>query len=162
MTAILERAPAAFPGDVTRPGEAVIEPIFLNATNPPTEFGAPVKVVANQAAKIAAGDTAASFYGVLTRIAPSESGGLAQAFGDGVPSTSHFQGVIVKGYVAVKCAQGNPARGGAVYMRVTAATGKNVGDFEAVADGANSVLLPGVVWATINKDANNIAEIRIG
>ena len=112
--------------------------------------------------KIAAGDTAASFYGVLTRVAPSESGGLAQAFGDGVPSTTHFQGVIVKGYVAVKCAQGNPSRGGAVYMRVTAATGKNVGDFEAVADGANSVLLPGVIWAISYKDANDIAEIRIG
>lgn len=162
MTAILERAPAAFPGDVTRPGEAVIEPIFLAATNPPTEFGVPVKVVSNKAEKIAAGDTAAKFYGVLTRIAPSESGSLAQAFNEGVPSTSHFQGVIVKGYVAVKCAQGNPTRGGAVYMRVTAATGKNVGDFEADADGANSVALPGVIWATSYKDADNIAEIRIG
>ena len=162
MTAILDRAPAGFPGDVTRPGEAGIAPIFLTATNPPTEYGVPVKIVANQAAKIAAGDTAASFYGVLTRIAPSESGGLSQAFGDGVPSTSHFQGIIVKGYVAVKCAQGTPIRGGAVYMRVTAATGKNVGDFEAVADGANSVLLPGVIWATSYTDANNIAEIRIG
>lgn len=162
MTAILERAPAGFPGDVTRPGEAVVEPAMLHPTDTPTAFGVPVKVINNTAAKIVAGDTAASFYGVLTRIAPSESGGLAQAFGDGVPSTTHFQGIIVKGYVAVKCAQGNPSRGGAVYMRVTAATGKNVGDFEAVADGANSVALPGVIWATSYKDANNIAEIRIG
>ena len=162
MTAILYRADAAFPGDVTRPGEAVIEPVFLDASAAPEAFGVPVKIVSGKAQKMAASATAAQFYGVLTRITPSESGTLAQAFNEGIPNTAQAQGVLVKGYVAVKCAVGTPARGGAVYMRVTAATGKNVGDFEATADGANSVALPGVIWATDGVGNNNIAEIRIG
>jgi hypothetical protein len=71
------------------------------------------------------------------------------------------QGIVVKGYVNVVCTQGTPARGGSVFVRVTADTGKAVGDFETAADSGKCVALTGVTWAVDGKDASNIAEIRI-
>jgi hypothetical protein len=61
----------------------------------------------------------------------------------------------------VVCTQGTPVRGGAVYVRVTAASGKLVGDFETAADSGACVAITGATWAVDGKDATNIAEIRI-
>lgn len=161
MTSYLYRAPAGVAGDVTRPDEAIIESGLLDAEAAPAAFGVPVKVVNGKIAKIASGDTAAKFYGVLTRVVPAISGSLAQGFDDGTPNPAAVQGVIVGGYVNVKCTVGTPARGGTVYMRVTAATGKAIGDLEATADSTNNVALTGVIWSVDGKDADNVTEIRI-
>ena len=161
MTSFLYRAPSGVAGDVTRPDDTIVEPGLLNAAKAPTAFGAPVKIVSGKFEAIEASDTAAVFYGILSRVAPSIAGDLTQTFASGTPNVESVQGIVVKGYVNVVCTQGTPVRGGAVYMRVTAATGKAVGDLEATADGVNNVALPGVTWAVDGKDASNVTEIRI-
>lgn len=158
MTSILFRAGAGFAGDITRPSATVVEPGALNPAKAPTAFGVPVKIVSGKFEKIEASDTAAVFYGVLSRNIPQVSADVDST----QPSTTGVQGIVTKGYVNVVCTIGNPARGGVVYMRVVAATGKAIGDFEATADGSNNVALTGVVWGVDGKDASNVTEIRIG
>lgn len=161
MTSYLYRAPAGVAGDVTRPDNTVVEPGLLNPSAAPTAFGAPVKLVSGKFEKIASGDAASVFAGVLSRVAPSIAGDLAQTFAGGTPNTASVQGIVVKGYMNVVCTQGTPVRGGAVYVRVTADTGKLVGDFETAADSGKCVAITGATWAVDGKDATNIAEIRI-
>lgn len=161
MTSFLYRAPSGVAGDVTRPDDTVIESGLLNAAAVPSAFGAPVKIVSGKFEKIAESDTAAVFYGILSRVAPSIAGDLTETFAGGTPNADAVQGIVVSGYVNVVCTIGTPERGGIVYMRVVAATGKVVGDFEATADGVNNVALTGVVWGVDGKDASNITEIRI-
>ena len=68
---------------------------------------------------------------------------------------------FVGGADFVACTIGTPVRNGTVYMRVVAAAGKAIGDLEATADGANSVALTGVAWASDGKDSSNVAELKI-
>jgi len=161
MTSILYRASSGVAGDVTRPDNSVVESGLLNASNAPSAFGAPVKIVSGKFEAIEAADVAADFAGVLTRIAPAIAGDLVETYAGGTPNTDSVQGIAVKGYVNVVCTIGTPARGGVVYMRVTADTGKAIGDLEATADGVKNVALVGVEWAVDGKDSSNVSEIRI-
>lgn len=161
MTSILYRASSGIAGDVTRPDNTVVEPGLLNAAQAPTAFGAPVKIVSGKFEKIASGDDAADFYGILSRVAPAISGSLVETFAGGTPNVEAVQGIVREGYVNVVCTIGTPARGGVVYMRVVAATGKAIGDLEATADSTNNVALTGVTWGVDGKDASNVTEIRI-
>lgn len=161
MTAYLYRAPSGVAGDVTRQQDTVVESGLLNSAKAPTAFGAPVKIVSGKFEKIEASDAATVFAGILSRIAPSIAGDTAQTFASGTPNVQSVQGVVVKGYVNVKCAVGTPVRGAQVYMRTTADTGKAVGDLETAADSGKCVALSGVTWAVDGKDADNVAEIRI-
>lgn len=148
-------------GAITRPLETTVESVNLNASKPVLAFGAPVKLVSGKAEPFEVGSTAASFYGVITRVAPSIGGNTAQTFTDSTPNTASIQGVAVRGYLNVVCTIGTPVRGGAVYVRVVAASGKAIGDFEATADGSNNVALTNVVWAVDGKDGDNITELKI-
>ncbi len=161
MTSFLYRAPSGVAGDVTRPDDTIVEPGLLNAAQAPAAFGVPVKIVSGKFEKIASADVATVFAGILSRIAPSIAGDTAQAFASGTPNTASVQGIVTSGYVNVLCLVGTPARGGIVYMRVTAAAGKLVGDLEATSDTTLSVALVGVTWATDGKDSGNVAEISI-
>lgn len=161
MTAFLYRAPSGVAGDITRQQDTIVESGLLNAAKAPTAFGAPVKIVSGKFEKIEASDAATVFAGVLSRIAPSIAGDTAQTFASGTPNVESVQGIVVKGYVNVVCAQGTPVRGAAVYVRITADTGKAVGDFEIAADSGKCVAIAGVTWAVDGKDASNVAEIRI-
>jgi hypothetical protein len=62
--------------------------------------------------------------------------------------------------VKVACTQGTPVKGGLAYVRIVVGSGKAIGDIEATADGANSLVIPGAEWALNGKDGNNIAELR--
>lgn len=161
MTSILYRASSGVAGDVTRPDNTVVEPGLLNASAAPTAFGAPVKLVSGKFEKIASGDAATVFAGILSRIAPSIAGDLVQTYAGGTPNAESVQGIVREGYVNVVCTQGTPARGGQVYVRITADTGKLVGDLETAADTGKCVALSGVTWAVDGKDASNVTEIRI-
>lgn len=161
MTSFLYRAPAGVVGDVTRHTESTIEAGLLNTAKVPTAFGVPVKLVSGKFEPIEAADTAAKFAGVITRVAPAINGSLNETFNGSSPYAEQVQGILVSGYVNVKCAIGTPVRGGKVYMRVVAASGKALGDFEATADGANNVDLVNVTWAVDGKDANGTSEIRV-
>lgn len=161
MTAFLYRAPSGVAGDITRQLDTTVESGLLNAAKAPTKFGAPVKIVSGLFEKIEASDAATVFAGIISRSVPSIAGDTAQSFGTGTPNTTSVQGIVVKGYVNVTCTQGTPVRGGQVFMRITADTGKAVGDLETAADSGKCVALTGVTWAVDGKDAGNVAEIRI-
>lgn len=68
--------------------------------------------------------------------------------------------VIQRGSVSVICSQGEPVVGGDVYVRTVADkdAGKNIGDFEAAADGENSVKLTNAQWGG-SVDVNGVAEL---
>jgi len=161
MTSILYRASSGVAGDVTRPDDTVVESGLLNAAKAPTAFGAPVKIVSGKFEKVEASDAATVFYGILSRVAPSIAGDLVQTYAGGTPNASAVQGIVREGYVNVVCTQGTPARGGQVFMRITADTGKAVGDLETAADSGKCVALTGVTWAVDGKDSSNVTEIRI-
>lgn len=154
MTAIVTNMPAGFAGEATRSDGAVVVSLQLAAD---LAHGSPVKITSGKAAAIESGDTADVFYGVLTRSAPSVSDSST-----GNADTDYVQSILRKGFVNVACKQGTPAIGGAVYVRVTADTGKLVGDFETAADSGKCVAITGATWATAGKDSNNIAEAFFG
>lgn len=164
MVSYLYDAPAGVVGAITRVDNTVVEPGMLDATTPPTAFGQPVKInpATGKFQLMGAAAVAGDFYGILTRIVPSISGTLGQAFADGAPNADQIQGIATRGYVNVACVIGTPVRDGIVYVRIVdGGAGKPVGQYEATADGANSVAVTELVWATNGKDSTNIAEVRI-
>lgn len=159
MASFLYNAPAGTKGEVSRAGESNVEPVLQGAQ---CVFGAPVKFDGSgNVVPIGSGDAATVIKGLLTRIAPAIAGNSNQGLDDSIPWLESLQGLLVRGYGIVKCTVGTPVRGGAVYVRVTADTGKLVGDLEASSDGANSVVWANVSWAVSGKDADSLTEIRI-
>lgn len=163
--AYLYNAPAGVPGDITRVDESNVEPAMLVPQNSTyaQAFGIPLKYDSGGVSQFEAGDTAAMFAGVLVREVPQISGSNAQGLDDTVPNPDQPNGMCVRGYISVKCTVGTPARGGIVYIRVEADTGKAIGDFEASSDTTKSVALSLTQgsWASDGKDANNNAELRV-
>lgn len=165
MASYLYRAPAGVPGDITRPDETNVEPAKLVAESGTyaQAFGIPMKYVSGGIKQFVGGETAPDFAGVLVREVPAISGNMNQGLDNTTPYPDVPVGLAVRGYVSVKCTQGTPARGGTVYVRVQADTGKAIGDFEAVSDTSLSVALTATQaeWATDGKDEFNNAELRI-
>lgn len=167
MPAYLYSAPAGVAGDVTRVDESNVEPGMLVANGSPESypqaFGIPLKNASGGFAKFVGNETAADFAAILTRAVPAISQSLNQGFNDNVPYEKVPQGILVRGYCNVKCTVGTPTRGGTVYVRVVADTGKAIGDFEASSDTTKSVALSATqaTWASDGKDADNNAEIRV-
>ncbi len=165
MPAYLYQAPTGVAGDITRTDESNVEPAMLIAVSAvfAQAFGIPMKYATGGISQMGAGDAAVDFAGILVREVPSISGSVTAGFTDNIPNSDYPQGLLVRGYASVKCINGTPARGGAVYVRITAAGGFLVGALEASSDGGNSVLLTATQaeWATDGKDADNNAEIRI-
>lgn len=165
MPAYLYNAPAGVPGSITRSDETNVEPAMLIAVSSTfaQAFGIPMVYATGGISQWGAGNVAADFAGVLVRAVPSIGGSATQGFDDAIPYSEQVQNLAVRGYVAVKCKQGTPARGGIVYVRIEAATGKAIGDFEASSDTTKSVALSATqaTWASTGKDADNNAELRI-
>lgn len=157
MVAYAYRAPAGFAGAITRaePGMTV-QPEIIDAANPPTNYGAPVKLVAGKAQPIASGDAASVVMGWAVRAFPVQSS--TNALGDSTPPATGLLNVMRRGFMAVRVTIGTAVKGAPVYARVTAASGKAVGDIEATADGANNVAIPGATFEGA-ADANGICEI---
>lgn len=103
--------------------------------------------------------TAANFVGIAARqIQTADSYTLQNEAGvyhqnDAVP-------VFQQGRINVKCANGTPAMYGDVYVRITADTGKNIGDIECASDSGKCVQITNCQWGG-PKDANGIAELVI-
>lgn len=163
--AYLYQAPAGVPGDITRTDETNTEPAMLVALSGTfaQAFGIPMVYATGGIQQYSAGKTAADFAGILVREVPSISGNTSQGFDTNIPNPDQVAGLAVRGYIAVKCTVGTPARGGIVYVRVVAAMGKAIGDLEATADGGNSVALSSTQasWAVDGKDADSNTELRI-
>lgn len=167
MSAYLFQAPTGVPGDVTRADETNVEPAMLVAVSSvfAQSYGIPMAYVAGGISQWITSNVAADFAGVLVRQAPGISGSIASdaSLAGGVPYPLQVQGLAVRGYVNVVCTIGTPARGGIVYIRTVAASGKAIGDFEATSDAGNNVALSATQaeWASDGKDASGNAELRI-
>lgn len=163
--AYLYSAPAGIPGDITRTDETNVEPAMLVAVSAvyAQAFGIPMVYATGGISQWSATKVATDFAGILVREAPGISGNLNSGLADTTPNPDFPQGLAVRGYVNVVCKQGTPARGGIVYVRVEADTGKFIGDLEAVTDTTKSVglSLTQATWAVDGKDADNNTEIRI-
>lgn len=164
--AYLYQAPNGIPGSVTRVDESNVEPAKLIAVADvfAQAFGIPMKYATGGISQIASGDAATVFAGILVREAPSQSGNALSGFEDTIPNPDQIQGFLVRGYCSVKCVAGTPARGGVVYMQVTANGGVPVGAFRA--DGTDSgnavaLTLTQASWAVDGVDADDNTEIRV-
>ncbi len=159
------QAPTGVPGDITRTDESNVEPAMLVALAAvyAQRFGEAMRYVTGGIQQFTAALTKADFAGVLVREVPSISGNALAGFSDNIPNPDQLQGLLVRGYVSVKCTAGTPARGGIVYVRTVADTDRPIGAFEAVSDGGNSFALDAVQaeWATDGKDAAGNAELRV-
>lgn len=158
-------APMGVPGDITRPDESNVEPIFL-ITPFPANYGVAMVAATGGATPFAASGTATLAIGLLVRAVPGISqSNTAEAVDTFQPNQSEVQGMMVRGYACVKCNAGTPVRGSAVGIVVTASAGHPAGAFETTTSGNNSPLTATVVgnwtWAQDGVDANGFAEIRI-
>jgi len=165
MASYLYNAPSGVPGDITRVDESNVEPAKLVALSAvyAQRFGEAMRYVAGGIQQFTTSLTAADFAGVLVREVPAESGSTAQGLTDNVPNPNQIAGLLVRGYISVKCTAGTPARGGVVYVRIVSATDRPIGAFEAESDSSNSVALSTTqaTWASDGKDADGNAELRV-
>lgn len=163
--AYLYQAPTGVPGDITRSDESNVEPARLVALSDVfvQRFGEAMRYVTGGIQQWTTGLTKTSFAGVLVREVPAISGSVTSGFTDNIPNPDAVQGLLVRGYISVKCTAGTPARGGTVYVRIVSATDRPIGAFEAASDGGNSVALDSVQaeWASDGLDANGNAELRV-
>lgn len=115
------------------------------------------------------GAKAGDFVGVAAAEIKTALNYLGQSVG--VYAANEPVSVFQRGAINVKCQNGAPTLGGAVYLRLkvnSALPNAVVGGFEAAADSAgsdaakvdNNILLLNCEWAGA-ADANGIAEIRI-
>lgn len=170
--AYLFSAPAAFAGDIIASDETNVEQAQLVAASGvyPVAYGLAMKYVTGGIQQFNGGaEAATAFAGVLLRSVPSISGAAADDSAappaGGTPWANNLPvGLGVRGYVAVSCVYGTPARGGIVYVRIISSVNNTVvGSFDATSDGGNNVALTATQaeWASDGKDSNNIAVLRI-
>jgi hypothetical protein len=101
--------------------------------------------------------TADKFVGIAARETKTILEYLDQNSGMEFPPNDAVS-VFQRGSISMACTIGTPVVGGAVYVRTVAGVGSAIGDFEAVADGTNNVLLTNAQWGG-GKDANGVSEI---
>lgn len=167
MTSYLFQAPAGVEGDITRVDQSVVEPAMLVSPFA-TKFGCAMKYAAGGVTPFAAGDAAAVVCGMLARSVPgiSQSSSDDSSVGSFTPNQKEANGLMVKGYMAVKVNAGTPVRGQPVYVVSTESSGHVAGQFECSANSGNNVALSGTIvgnftWAADGVDANGYAEVRV-
>jgi hypothetical protein len=171
MTAYLKQAPIGFAGDITRADESNVEPAMLvanSAVYPVVGMG--VKYTTG-GVQVPSGDAATAFAGLLVREVPciANASSADTSLAPQTPLVTVPHGLMVRGYAAVVCAAGTPARGGVVYWQVTDNGAIKAGSFRADGtDGGNAVALTNAQasWAAdgVGPDGQgntNIAEIRV-
>lgn len=164
MVSYLYTAPAGVIGDVSRPGESNVEPIFL-ITPFPANYGVAM-IASTGGATPYAGGAVSGVIGLLTRAAPGISqSNSAEAVNTFDPNETEVQGLMVRGYATIFVNAGTPVRGTPVGIVNTGSGGHPQGAFEVATTGNNLPLSATVVgnwtWASDGVDANGNAEIRI-
>ena len=147
-----------FSGSYARQPDMIVTTATLGGAED-IPFGMPlVRGQKGEVIPMGAGNTGNQFIGVAGREVKSASEFYSQnegRYGPGEP-VSVFQ----RGCINVRCRKGAPAVDGTVYVRVTASGGYQPGDFEAEADGENTVALVNAQWGG-PADGNGVAELRI-
>lgn len=167
------RAASSYPGDLTRPTAPFLtETGVALAANPPTIFGNPVALDPSTGhfRPIGSGDAAANIYGAVVRSFPTQSnaGGttlstLNPLIGQGVPDPNFPLTILKYGYIGVKVVGATaPAKGGAVYVQITAETGYAAGVIRADASStpSNTITWAGAYF-TGSVDSNGNSEIFV-
>ena len=150
--------PHGYAGNYARQPDMIVNTFAAGSAIP---FGAPVKLVDGKAVRMGEGDTADSFIGIGAREFKSSLTYFDQ--NEGFYDVNEPASIFQRGCINAMCQKGTPAYGTAVYVRVAANESTPtavVGGFEAEADGANTIELPGCKWMG-PKDANGVAELRI-
>lgn len=168
-----------YPGNASRLGERVIAARQVLTTTPNAiVFGDPVVIVPDslggtyQSVKdfiaTPATFTAARFAGVAVRNVKTMlqfvAWGTVQSAQFGQFAPGSMAEVLERGSITVKINNGTPVSQNPVYIRTVfngAIPAGLVGGFEAVADGTNSVVVPGVLFRTGVLDSNGVAEITL-
>lgn len=152
-----------YAGNISRSIDNIITPRIVNSASADIAFGEPVILnTDNTYTRFGATGTAATFAGVAIREVHQ-----ATDYTSGVSSYKAYDraDVLERGSITVKCNYGTPTAGGKVYVRTVAnaTTAPNgvIGQFEATADGTNSIEITNARWKTGKIDANNIAELTI-
>lgn len=159
MTAIITRAPAGFPGAITRSDSLTVSQEIIDDAAPPTIFGGVVKLVSGKLRGIASGDAGSVAYGWLVRAYPTQSSG--NALGAATPPTSGIADVLRRGFLAVTLALGTAAKNGQVYVVTTAGGSVDVGDIvtsASPAGGGTAVAVSGAFF-TGPADSGGVVEI---
>ena len=154
--------PHGFAGCYARQPDMIVETRPAGGKTP-IPFGAPLVYDTTKPAVVAAGATfaAANFVGVAGCEIKSALTYLDQQAGQYAPGDA--VSVFQRGSINVKCYDGTPALGGAVYVRTgtseTYTTGV-VGGFSANNESGKTVALTNCQWGGA-ADANGIAELVI-
>ena len=167
MVAFTYRMPGGIAGNISRYQGLTAEPQQITpygTTGAPTFYGCALVVDAT-AGNVgnmrlpAAGDTAASIYGVLIRSFPVQ-GGQADGLGNVAPPASGIIDVMKRGYMSVFLNGSTAAaKNGTVYVRIAApSAGKVIGGFEAAADSSNTVTLTNAYFSS-PADASGFVEL---
>lgn len=160
MVAIVTRAPAGFPGRISRSDSLTAQQEIIDSGTPPTIFGGVVKMVSGKIQPIASGDAGSVAYGFLINPYPTQSStnGLGSS---PTPPTSGIADVLKRGYMTVPLAKGTAAKNGQVYVVTTAGGTVSVGDIvtsASPAGGGTGVAVTGAFFMG-PADAGGIVEI---
>ena len=158
-----------YPGTVSRSVDAIITPKVIKSdvssgkeTELPIAFGEPVVLNAdNTYSRFATDSTADKFIGIAVREI-KQATDYYSASGEYLPN--EVCDVLNRGSIMVLCNNGTPTAGGKVYIRIkenVSVPNGVIGQFEAVADGENTVEIPNLKWTTGKKDSNNVAEVTV-
>lgn len=147
---------AGWEGDITRHDQMQIVPAFFKDS---TEIKVGKAVYFNADGKLdyLTDPDANTLAGFIVRTYPAGSGYPA--------STDIMQGSAIglmkRGYMLVKCVNGDPKQGGKVHIYKTDNGSKKQGEFAAAEDSGFTAVLPGVYFAATGTQ-NGLAEITFG
>jgi hypothetical protein len=167
------RMGAGFAGDVNRTHPAEIEPVLVDGTNYPTQYGQAVVLdgTSHKARHLIASDTAVTnIFGSVVRPYPLQDTAnsnmyAAAPIGASNPPKAGIVDVLRSGLIMVQLNTGSadPVKGGAVFVWVAATSGNHVqGGFETAASSGNTAALdPKVYQFNGAPDANGIVELSV-
>lgn len=147
-----------YAGSVSRSIDAIITNKLSTGEIP---FGAPVVLKDNTYAIFGANNTESDFVGIAVRE-------VKQAIDYNTSSSGYLDkertDALNRGYICVKVNNGKPKANGKVHIRIkeNVAIPKGIiGEFEAEADGSNTIELTNVRFTSGELDSNGVAEVTI-
>lgn len=144
-----------YAGSVSRTPDTIITPYVCKGDI--IQFGDPVALNDDNTVSKFTATAGDSFIGFAVRE-------VKQAFnleGEAYYQEGDMVDVLIRGDISVKLMSGTPAARASVYARNEDATTGMPGDLVAAAVASETTLLPGVVFTTREKDANNIVEVSV-
>lgn len=158
-----------YPGTISRSVDTIITAKKLQSkiegdkeTAFPVAFGEAVVLnTDNTYSRFGESNTAADFVGIAVREV-KQTVDYYSSSGSYLPNET--MDVLNRGSITVNCNNGTPVAGGKVYIRIKeniALPNGVIGQFEAVADGDNTVEIPNLKWTTGKLDKNKVAEATI-